>query len=118
MSHGEGFDYQSTQILHADGSLLEQDEPAKILVIGDSYTRYPERTRHVGSVESANLAAQLTANTRINCRNFTVSSGCPIMAKLIHQHSEILEGVEVCVFVVSPYHLWSGYSGMWQHVPF
>ena len=110
-------EYSAEQVLSPGGEPLAFDEPSPVLVAGDSYTRYPEETPY-GSIPSAHLAAQIARNLDVVPRNYSVSSGGACMPMLLARRPELLDGVEICVFVFSPYYPWTSGGRMWECVDF
>jgi len=93
----EGTPFHADVVLRPDRSHVPLNPPsAPILMLGDSFLQCPG----FYDVPSAALPAQITKETGVLTRTFTVGGGAPqLMVHLARAEPEVLAGVRVVVFV-------------------
>ena len=95
----------ATQVLGEDGTMVSnRDKTSPVLLVGDSYTRYPFRS-YFGSIVSADLASQLAYELGFPLYNYTVSAAAPILYQVLARApKQLLAGRRVCLLVYSAYY--------------
>lgn len=111
-------DYDADVVTWADGKALETNAgDAPIRIFGDSMVRYPAHSRY-GSVEGANLAAQVAFELRLPVGTYSISAGAGLMPNLLRRYPTIWEGSKICLLVCTSYYAFQNNEIKWLDTSF